>query len=122
MARIFISYRREDSDIWVGRLADELRKHFPPEQVFQDIASIDPGADFRTVLDEALATAAAMLVVIGPRWLSATDKQGRKRLESPADLVHQEIAESLRRSGVRVFPLLSERRRDAGGGGFARTL
>lgn len=105
-SRIFISYRREDSDIWVGRLADELRKHFPPEQIFQDIASIDPGADFRTVLNEALATAAAMLIVIGPRWLSATDKQGRKRLENPSDLVRQEIAESLRRPGVRVFPLL----------------
>ena len=106
MSRIFISYRREDSDIWAARLADELRQHLPPEQVFQDIASIDPGADFRTVLDEALATAAAMLVVIGPHWLSATDRNGRKRLESPADFVHQEVAESLRRPGVRVFPLL----------------
>lgn len=106
MSRIFISYRREDSDIWAGRLADELREHFPPEQVFQDIASIDPGADFRTALDEALATAAAMLVVIGPRWLSAGDRSGRKRLESPADFVHQEVAESLRHPGIRVFPLL----------------
>ena len=106
MLRIFISYRREDSDIWAGRLADELRKHFSAEQVFQDIASIDPGADFRTVLDEALATAAVMLVVIGPRWLSATDRSGRKRLESPADLVHQEVAESLRSREARVFPLL----------------
>ena len=106
MSRIFISYRREDSDIWAGRLADELRKHFAAEQVFQDIASIDPGADFPTVLEEALATAAVMLVVIGPRWLSATDKNGRKRLESPADFVHQEVAESLRSPAVRVFPLL----------------
>ena len=106
MSRIFISYRREDSDIWAGRLADELRKHFSAEQVFQDIASIDPGADFPTVLEEALATAAVMLVVIGPRWLSATDKNGRKRLESPADFVHQEVAESLRSPAVRVFPLL----------------
>ena len=87
VSRIFISYRREDSDIWAGRLADELRKHVPVEQVFQDIASIDPGADVPTVLEEALATAAVMLVVIGPRWLSATDKNGRKRLESPADFV-----------------------------------
>ena len=86
--------------------ADELRKHFSAEQVFQDIASIDPGADFPTVLEEALATAAVMLVVIGPRWLSATDKNGRKRLESPADFVHQEVAESLRSPAVRVFPLL----------------
>jgi hypothetical protein len=106
VSRIFISYRREDSDIWAGRLADELRKHFPVEQVFQDIASIDPGADFPTVLEEALATAAVMLVVIGPRWLSATDKNGRKRLESPADFVHQEVAASLRSPAVRVFPLL----------------
>ncbi|MET0682813.1 MAG: DctP family TRAP transporter solute-binding subunit [Casimicrobiaceae bacterium] len=106
MSRIFISYRREDSGIWAGRLADELRKHFPPEQVFQDIASIDPGADFREVLEQALATAATMLVIIGPHWLSAMDKKGRKRLESPADLVHQEVAESLRRPDVRVFPLL----------------
>ncbi len=106
MSRIFISYRREDSDIWAGRLADELRKHFPAEQVFQDIASIDPGANFRTVLKEALATAAVMLVIIGPRWLSATDKNGRKRLESSADFVHQEVAESLRSPAVRVFPLL----------------
>lgn len=106
VSRIFISYRREDSGIWAGRLADELRKHFPTEQVFQDIASIDPGANFPTVLEEALATAAAMLVVIGPGWLSATDKTGRKRLEIPADFVHQEVAASLRKTTVRVFPLL----------------
>lgn len=106
MARIFISYRREDSDIWVSRLVDELRKHFPPEQVFHDIASIDPGADFVEALDKALSTAAVMLAVIGPRWLSAIDKQGRRRLDMPGDFVRQEIAESLRRPGVRVFPLL----------------
>ena len=28
MARIFISYRREDSDMWVSRLVDELRSIF----------------------------------------------------------------------------------------------
>lgn len=106
MARIFISYRREDSDIWVSRLVDELRKHFPPEQVFQDIASIDPGADFVEALEKGLSTAAVMLAVIGQRWLSATDKQGRRRLDMPGDFVRQEIAESLRRPGVGVFPLL----------------
>lgn len=106
MGRIFISYRREDSDIWVSRLVDELRKHFPPEQVFQDIGSIDPGADFVEALEKALNTAGVMLVVIGKHWLSATDKQGRRRLDMPGDFVRQEIAESLRRPGVGVFPLL----------------
>ena len=106
MARIFISYRREDSHFLVSRLVDELRKHFPPEQVFQDIASIDPGADFVEALEKALSTAAVMLAVIGQGWLSATDKQGRRRLDLPGDFVRQEIAETLRRPGVRVFPLL----------------
>jgi hypothetical protein len=109
MARIFISYRRGDSEGWVARLADDLRKHFPSDEIFLDVASIDPGAEFPVVLDQALAAASAMLVVIGPRWLTATDRQGRRRLEQPGDFVRQEIAESLRRPGVRVFPLLVER-------------
>ncbi len=40
-------------------LVEELHKHFPQEQVFQDIASTDPGADFVEVLDKALATRTA---------------------------------------------------------------
>jgi formylglycine-generating enzyme required for sulfatase activity len=106
MARIFISYRREDSDIWVSRLVDELRRHFPPDEVFQDIASIDPGANFRDALEKALGSAAVMLAVIGRGWLSATDKQGRRRLDLAGDFVRLEVAESLRRPGVRVFPIL----------------
>ena len=34
MARIFISYRREDSDIWVSRLVDELHKHTPQRRPY----------------------------------------------------------------------------------------
>ena len=30
----------------VGRLTDSLREHFAPDQIFQDISSIAPGADF----------------------------------------------------------------------------
>ena len=107
MARIFISYRHEDgSGIWVSRLVEELRRHFPSEQIFQDITSIDPGADFHEALEKALVTAGVMLAVIDPHWLSATDQRGRRRLDLPNDWVRQEIVESLRRPGMRVFPLL----------------
>jgi formylglycine-generating enzyme required for sulfatase activity len=105
-ARIFISYRREDAEYPVGRLAEDLRQHFARDQVFQDIASIDPGADFVEALQRALDTCAAVLVVIGPKWLTVADRQGRRRLDAPDDWVRHEIAESLRRPGVRVFPLL----------------
>jgi hypothetical protein len=105
-SRIFISYRREDSEHVAGRLADDLRKEFPPQQVFLDIASIDPGVDFVHALKQGLEDCAAVLVVIGPRWLTATDEKGRRRLDWSDDWVRQEIAESLRRSGIRVFPIL----------------
>ena len=95
MSRIFISYRREDTGMGVGRLADSLREHFAREQVFQDISSIDPGADFIEVLQRALADCAAVLVVIGPKWLSVTGRQGKRRLDDPHDWVRQEIVEAL---------------------------
>jgi formylglycine-generating enzyme required for sulfatase activity len=105
-SRIFISYRRADSEQAAARLAEDLRRHFAPSQVFQDFASIDPGADFVEAVQRGLDTCAAVLVVIGSGWLNATDKQGRRRLDLPDDWVRHEVAESLKHPNVRVFPVL----------------
>jgi formylglycine-generating enzyme required for sulfatase activity len=105
-SRIFISYRRADSEQAAARLAEDLRRHFAPEQVFQDFASIDPGADFVEAVQRGLDTCAAVLVVIGTGWLGAADKQGRRRLDLPDDWVRHEVAESLKHPDVRVFPVL----------------
>jgi hypothetical protein len=43
--KIFISYRRKDAG-HAGRLSDRLIEHFGPDRIFQDIDSIEPGADF----------------------------------------------------------------------------
>jgi len=104
VSRIFISYRRKDSDIWADRLAQEVRQHFPG-QVFMDIREIGPGLPWRQVLEEALGDCGALLVVIGPEWLNAKDDMGRRRLEDPHDTLRREVTEALKR-GVRVFPLL----------------
>jgi TIR domain-containing protein len=77
-ARIFISYR-EDTEHAVARLAEDLGQHFSPAQIFHDIASIAPGADFVEALQHGLDGCAAVLVVIGPRWLGASDAEGRRR-------------------------------------------
>jgi hypothetical protein len=103
MSRIFISYRREDTGMGVGRLADVLRQHFAREQVFQDISSIDPGTDFVEALQKALADCAAVLVVIGQKWLTVSDRQGMRRLDNPHDWVRQEIVEALGRPGLKSF-------------------
>src|SRR5262249_14994441 len=47
-----------------------------------------------------------LLVVIGPRWLSLTDKTGLRRIDNPQDWIRREIAEALS-GGLRVIPVLT---------------
>jgi len=105
-SRIFISYRRADAEQAAGRLAADLRSHFDPDQIFEDIASIDPGADFEEALRDGLASCAAVIVVMGPTWSTVTDRQGRRRIDLPDDWVRQEVAHCVQSPGVRVFPVL----------------
>ena len=100
----FVSYRRSDSDIWADRLAGELRAQ-SVGKVFMDIREIAPGTPWRTVLDTALGSCTALLVVIGPAWLNSTDQDGRRRLDDPSDILRNEVAEALRK-GTRVVPVL----------------
>jgi hypothetical protein len=102
---IFISYRRDDSAGHVGRLYDVLGARYGPRQIFVDIDHIGPGEDFVQVLDEAVARAGVLLVVIGKRW-AGPDETGRLRLHDPNDFVRLEIAAGLQRRSIRVIPVL----------------
>ena len=52
--RIFISYRRDDSAGYAGRIFDRLSAHFGEEAIFMDVATIDAGLDFVAVLQDAV--------------------------------------------------------------------
>ena len=106
MGGIFISYRREDSGPYAGRLRDTLSQHFGAEQVFRDIDTINPGERFPRVIEEAVGSCDALLALIGPTWLAITDDAGRRRLDDPDDFVRLEIATALCRSDVLVIPVL----------------
>lgn len=106
-AGIFISYRRDDAAGHVGRLHDALASHFGPGRVFRDLDSIGYGEDFVEVVEKAVGSCAVVVVVIGRQWLEVTDSSGRRRLDSPRDFVHLEIATALRR-GAKVIPALVE--------------
>ena len=101
---IFISYRREQTAAHAGRLYDRLSDAFGEQAVFMDVDSIGLGLDFARVLDEAVASCAVMLVLIGPGWTEVADQRGR-RLDDPGDYVRQEIETGLRRE-IRVVPVL----------------
>jgi len=56
MAGIFISYRREDSAGWAGRLHDRLSARFGRRAVFIDVDTLAPGQDFPTTIEERRST------------------------------------------------------------------
>ncbi len=105
MRRIFINYRRQDSEGHVGRLYDHLTQHFDPAGVFMDVDSIEPGADFVKTLQDAVAAADVLLVVIGPHWLAAADEAGQRRLDRWDDFVRIEIATAIQQDKL-IIPVL----------------
>jgi TIR domain len=102
---VFLSYRRSDSSGWCGRLHEHLAEEWGADRVFMDIDAIAPGEDFRVAIERTIATCAAVVVVIGPTWLTATDQRGVRRLDDEGDSHRNEIAAALA-SGVRVVPVL----------------
>jgi len=105
MRAIFISYRRDDAEGQAGRLFDDLVAHFGKDLVFMDVAGIEPGRDFRKVIDENVAACGVLLSILGRGWLDAKDDTGRRRLDDPLDFVRLETASALKRD-IPVVPVL----------------
>ena len=101
--RLFVSYRRADSEDSAGRLFEALKSRFG-ERVFLDTSSIPYGEDFRRVIRKRIAASDVVLVVIGSQWLTATDERG-PRLQQPDDPVRFEIETALARDGARIVPV-----------------
>ena len=103
--RIFLSYRREDSSAWAGRLRDVLASRVGEENVFQDVTAVRPGQDFRAAIDGALGRSDAVLAVIGPHWLTAASADGLRHLTDEHDHVRAELSAALRLGGL-IVPVL----------------
>jgi hypothetical protein len=105
MPVIFVSYRRSDSQDVTGRIYDRLVAKFSQKQVFKDVDNIPLGVSFPVHIKQMLRKASVLLVIMGPDWLTATDEQGRRRLDDPADFVRIEVELALR-ADMPVVPVL----------------
>ncbi len=105
MPGIFISYRRDDSFAYAGRIYDHLATHFGEANVFMDVDNIPPGLDFVDVLQQKVSSCDVLLVIVGKRWLSIADDRGRRRLDDAEDLLVVEIGAALRRE-IPVIPII----------------
>jgi hypothetical protein len=105
MAKIFISYRREDSPYEAVAVRDRLASHFGEGDIFFDVASIRLGHNFRITIDEKVGECDYLVAVIGKSWLTIRGKTGERRLDDPNDFVRLEIQAALGRN-IPVIALL----------------
>jgi molecular chaperone DnaK len=104
MAKIIISYRRSDSDVFAGRVHDRIVSRYGDQSVFIDVDNIPFGKDFRIHIQQELAKADAILVIVGPKWLGPA-KGGRSRIMDATDPVRIEVETALSK-GVPTIPIL----------------
>ncbi|MEM6411522.1 MAG: toll/interleukin-1 receptor domain-containing protein [Pseudomonadota bacterium] len=108
MSKIFISYRREDSQWQTKAIYEALSGYVadPKTDIFYDLDSMTIGQNFRHQIEESVAKCDVMLVVIGQRWLKAKNAEtGARRLDDPRDFVRAEVLAALDR-GIPVVPVL----------------
>jgi hypothetical protein len=102
---VFISYRREDTASFAGRLHDRLVPVFGRDAVFMDVDAIPLGVDFVKVIDNEVAKCDVLLAIVGPGWVRARDDDGGLRLDNSDDFVRIEIAAALKRD-IQIIPIL----------------
>jgi hypothetical protein len=104
----FISYRREDSAGYAGRLRDSLERRLGSGRIFRDVDTLQPGQDFVRAIDERVRQCRVFLTLIGREWLDARDPAGHRRIDQEEDHVRLEIATALGRDDLLVVPVLVE--------------
>lgn len=109
--RVFISYRR-DSDLLRAKLV-ALHVHAALGEgggrgvrIFID-TRMRVGEQWPSQLEQELAAADVVLVLIGPGWLAAKDAFSRRRIDQADDWVRREIETALR-NGTTIVPVAFE--------------
>lgn len=105
MTHVFVNYRKDDGDQAAAAIALDLRQHFGDESVFRASESIKPGTAYPDALVNAIRTSSALLVLVGPRWLSAPGTHGQRALDDENDWVRKEILEGFD-TALPVIPVL----------------
>jgi hypothetical protein len=83
-----------DSDVFAGRVRDRIASRFGEDSVFIDVDNVPFGKDFRVHIQEVLAKADAVLVVVGSKWLGR-GKRSNTRIMDDTDPVRIELETAL---------------------------
>ncbi|MES2714113.1 MAG: toll/interleukin-1 receptor domain-containing protein [Pseudomonadota bacterium] len=102
--KVFVSYRRQGEQGFVGRLTDRLAAAYGADKVFRDAVGLRPGVRFEREILSRLSESQAVVVVIGPQWAGRRLFR-RARLHDPQDWVRRELEHALA-SGIPIIPVL----------------
>ena len=105
MPCVFINYRTNDEEASATLIDRELSLRFGSEKIFRASKSIGPGERFESALLSAVRRSGVLVAIIGTRWLTATDRQGGRALNSRSDWTRREIVEAFR-CHIPVVPVL----------------
>jgi TIR domain len=105
MVDIFVNYRTGDEENVAALLEHELSQRFESGVFFRASKSIRLGDNYEEALPAAVRKSAALLSVIGPRWLDVHDEQGRRKIDNESDWTRREILEAFH-CRIRVIPVL----------------
>ena len=101
MPKIFISYRRDDTQYVTDSIYDHMIRHFGEDNIFLDVENIPFGINFRKYLAQQVAFNDVVLVIIGPDWARIM----QERAEQDNDFVRIEIESALQQEKL-VIPVL----------------
>ena len=117
--QVFISYRRAANAWAVERLRQELVNAFGERNIFFDNRTIATGEQWSRVIDEAIHTASAVVVVFCEEWYGAEPPRGapastvadtaaravRRRIDDPTDKLRIEVELALQH-GRPIIPVI----------------
>jgi hypothetical protein len=84
---------------------DKLVGRYGAVSVIRDIDSLTIGRPFPEALDDAVATSAIILVIIGKQWVTLCNDDGTQRLADSNDFVRREVIRAIE-SHKSVVPVL----------------
>lgn len=103
--KIFLSYRRSDTDAYSGWIAEHLSSRYGSEAVFDDVISLAPGVNFPREIAHAIQGASILLLLIGREWNPLNPETNRGRLFDADDWVRREVVTAFE-SHIGVLPVL----------------
>ena len=103
--KIFISYRRDDTDASSGRLYDTMIYRYDKKNIFKDIDSILLGSNFKKTIESKIHECNIVLAIIGKNFTKLTGDKGVPRIFNMKDFVNVELSTAIK-AGKTVIPVL----------------